>query len=527
MSNKNTTIINGDEYKINTVFKPLEGAQSLVMSCKNVDRILLTGGRGGGKSDLCLAYWRANFVNQNYGNYARGMVIGVSYKSLNSIVDKAKKMFSQFNDGSKFLSASGSLVYKWPTGETLSFRVINDENSYNSVLHGGEVNFMVFEELSSFPSLDVYDMCLSANRNSFVPERDSPINPETGEMELLPPLRSMSISSTNPYGPSARAIRERFIEPADYGEVITTTTEVYSAVKQEKVKVETTQVSIFMSLFENPYLPASYAAELSSIKDEKKRSAWLLGTYDDDSDTSMFGGCWDKKHNVLPAFTPPQNWKKFRSYDHGQSAPFVCLWFAISDGSDFYIDGKKYNSVKGSVYFFNEWYGAVAGKPNVGIQMLSSEIAKGIIYRELEMGLHGSIKAGPADAAIYTTVDGHNLAENLAKHVQINGKRYKGPTFFPSDKSGNTRPLGYERLREGFARAKPNSEGQREFPAIYVTENCDQGFLATVPQLQRDPKKPDDTSAGAIDHCADVARYVVNNLQDTFTSTTGRQSGYF
>ena len=513
-----------DEVKVNTVFRPLPGGQTLALTCP-ADRILLTGSRGGGKSDLALAHFRT-FVNRGYGAYLKGMVVGVSYKSLNNILDKAKKMFSQFDDGSTFLSAAGSLVYKWPTGESLLFRVITSEEQYNSVLHGNEISHLYFEELSSFPSLDIYDICHSANRNSFVPSKHSPVNPETGEMELLPPLRSMSMASTNPYGPISSDIRKRFIDGIPYGQITKKETEVFSARTKQLEKVVTTQVAIQLSLFDNPYLPESYTAEMQAISDPKKRKAWYLGIYDDDSDNNIFGGCFDEKYNVLPSFIPPQNWRKYRAYDHGQSAPGAVLWFAISDGSDFYIDKERYSSVKGSVYVWDEWYIAIEGKPNVGLQLLSSEISRQIIYRELEMGLEGKIRPGPADNAIYNVVDGSCLADSLAKPVQINGQKFKGPTFFGSDKSPGSRPLGYERLRTAFANAKPNSDGICERPAFYVTENCKQGFLETIPNLQRDPKKPDDTPLTAIDHVADVCRYIANHLESTVT-TSGTTSGYF
>ena len=92
------------------------------------------------------------------------------------------------------------------------------------------------------------------------------------------------------------------------------------------------RVRIFGSITENPYLEKSYLDTLKSVNDPNKRKAWIFGDWDIASG-GIFEDVWKREvHSILP-FKIPSGWRVDRSFDWGSSAPYVCLWFAESDGS--------------------------------------------------------------------------------------------------------------------------------------------------------------------------------------------------
>jgi len=503
-----------DEYNI--VFKPLPGAQSMMLSCP-AQRQLFVGTRGSGKTEITLAHFR-KYVGMGYGPFLKGVYLATSYKGLDDLITKSQRMYGAFNDGAKFLASAGSNYWKWPSGESLLFRVINNEAQYNSILHGHEVSHIYFNELSSWPDLSVYDLVHSSNRNSFEPEKHSPVDEETGEMTLLPELKNFSIATTNPYGPSARDIKERFgIGTVPYGKITTRKTEAYDPITQKIETYERTQCAIFSSWIENTYLKG-YGSELMDVADPAKRIAWLTGEFSQNDDTLMFGDVFDKRFNVVNDFMPPQQWKIYRCFDYGSAKPFAVIWAAISDGSDVMIDGELVHTVKNDIFCFKEWYGWT-GKKDTGVRMLATQIGRGIIERELEMGIYGHVKPGPSDSAIFNVDNGHSVGRDLAEKVRIDGTTYKGPTFLKSDKSPGTRKTGYERMRIAFANARKFEGVTREKPGLFICECCDEGILRTVPALQRDPDRDFDTLKSSEDHCSDVLRYLCNSMSQHFSES--------
>lgn len=62
--------------------------------------------------------------------------------------------------------------------------------------------------------------------------------------------------------------------------------------------------------------------------------------------------------------------------------------------------------------------------------------------------------------------------------------------------------------------AHPNPGGTpREFPGLFVTDRCVDGFLRTVPNIARDEKNLDRPAANAEDHACDETRYRVRPNQ--------------
>lgn len=502
------------------VWSPLDGSQALAISCP-CNHILYEGTRGPGKTDAQLMYFR-RFVGIGYGQFWRGVIFDREYKNLDDLISKSKRWFRQFGDGAKFIASTSHLKWIWPTGEELWFRVMKTEQDYWNY-HGHEFPFIGWNELTKQPNSDLYDMAMSLNRTSFLPDRHSPIDPKTGERDLLPEVPLVVFSTTNPYGVGHNWVKQRFIDAAPPGQLVKITQDVFNPRTQQREPVTKTQVRLFGSYKENIYLSPEYILELENMKDPNKRRAWLWGDWDITSG-GMFDDVWSSEYNIVEPFQIPNGWRIFRSFDWGSSKPFSVGWWAESDGSDVTMtNGQWKSTVKGDLFRIAEWYGWT-GSANQGVKMLATQIAKGIVEKEIKMGYYGRVKPGPADNSINDVENGNCIASDMSKKVTIKGKQYKGVTWTRSNKSPGSRKNGWEKMRIAIYNAQPN-EGPREYPGLFVFRNCQDGFIRTVPGLPRDTKDQDDVNTDSEDHVADESRYVILSMGDCFTS--GSTTGHF
>lgn len=72
------------------VWKPLQGSQSLSLSCP-CNEILYEGTRGPGKTAAQLARFR-RLVGLGYGSFWRGVIFDTEYKNLTDIITQSKRM---------------------------------------------------------------------------------------------------------------------------------------------------------------------------------------------------------------------------------------------------------------------------------------------------------------------------------------------------------------------------------------------------------------------------------------------------
>lgn len=239
----------------------------------------------------------------------------------------------------------------------------------------------------------------------------------------------------------------------------------------------------------------------SAARNHAELEAWLNGSWDIVAG-GMFDDVWDRNVHVLPAIPLqmiPEGWRIDRSYDHGQSRPFSVGWWAESNGEPIELNGKQYGAVRGDLIRIAEWYGWT-GEPNVGVRMLSSEIARGVQERELQWGIQGRVKIGVADGSIF---------DNYEPGLSVVGEmRKQGVDWYAADKSSGSRKQGWQQMRERMKAAYPGKEGVREEAGLFILETCDQ-FLRTVPVLPRSDRDLDDVDTDAEDHIADEVRYRV------------------
>ena len=490
----------------NVVWKPHPGSQTLALTSR-ASELLLHGSRGGGKTEAQIMRFRIR-VGLGYGRFWRGIVIDREYKNLDDIISKTLRWFPKFAGGGKFLSSQSDLKWVWPDGEELLFRHMKHKRDYDA-FHGQEFCSINFNELGKHSTPELYDLMKSCNRSSFIPEEHPVIRVVNGEktVVILPEMPLEMVSTCNPSGAGHNWLKKRWINKAVAGELIKTHDTIYNPRTQQDEEIVKTSVHIFSSYRENPHLSPNYIATLNAIKDPNLLKAWKYGSWDIVSG-GMFDAEWDSTQHVLQPFKIPSSWRITRSFDWGSSKPFSVGWWAISDGTDYLnADGVSCATIRGDLFRIAEWYGC-GEEPNTGLKMLSPDITKGIVFREIQAGLYGRVMPGPADNSINDVTDGNSIARRMSDPVKIGGKIYPGVTWTRSDKSPGSRVAGWEKMRIMLRDAKIEDGIMREKPGLFVFSNCTH-FVDQIPVLPRDEKNGADVDSSCEDHIADEARYMV------------------
>lgn len=475
------------------VWKPLPGSQALAMSCP-CHHILYEGTRGPGKTDAQLLFFRKH-VGIGYGAFWRGVIFDREYKNLDDLVNKSMRWFPRFNDGAKFHASKADYRWTWPTGEELLFRQVKRLSDYWGY-HGQEFPFIGWNELSKYPTSELYDAMMSCNRTSFLPKEN--ILKDGTE---LPEIPLVVFATTNPFGAGHNWIKARFVDVAKPGQIVKKIFDVFNPRTQQREVLEKTQVRIFGSYKENRYLSPEYVAELESIKDENKKKAWLWGDWD-----IVAGGAlddvWRPEVHVLPRFKIPRGWSIDRSLDWGSSHPFSVGWWAEANGEEVVLPGfKVFCPRKGSLIRLHEWYGSKEIGSNQGIKLSAADVALGVAKREHELlrdgWIHTKANPGPADNQIWEVRERNT--DSIAKMMEDKGIRWTH-----SDKGSGSRKNGLQLLRD---RLEASCEPEKG-PGIYFMDHC-LASLATIPVLPRDEDDPDDVDTDAEDHAYDDTRYRV------------------
>lgn len=438
-------------------------------------------------TDWQLMFYRKN-VGQGFGGYWRGIIVDRAYKNLDDMVAKSKKWFYGFNDGAKFLSGKSDYKWVWPTGEELLFRQVANMEDYLN-FHGQEFPYIGWNELTKYPSGELYEEMMSCNRSSFL----APPGSDIGRIPLV------VTATTNPSGPGHNWVRKYFIDNARPGQLVRKEINVFNPQTQQRETIVRTRCHIFGSYKENKYLDPKYVAQLESITDPNKRRAWLHGDW-----TVVGGGALDDvwgPHNIVPRFKIPSNWHVDRSFDWGSSHPFSVGWWAEANGEEVALpNGALWAPPRGSLFRFYEWYGAPDLDTNKGVGMHPYDLAvalRGMEERLVDNGWCNELPApGPADNQIWNMRDPQTptIADEMLK---------AGVGWTTSDKSKGSRATRLVLMRQMLNNARTG-----EGPGLFFMENC-RAAQHLLPTLPRDPDNPDDVDTTAADHLYDEAGYRV------------------
>lgn len=453
------------------VWAPQPGSQEAFLECP-VFEVLYEGTRGPGKTDALLMSF-AQHVGRGYGAEWRGILFRQTFPQLSDVVVKTKKWFPRIWPSCTFNESR--MTWAWPTGETLRLSYMGHEDDYWNY-HGHAYPWIGWEELTTWPDDRCYKVMMACSRSTF------------------PGMPRLYRATTNPYGLGHNWVKARFRLP------LPPSATVGPVIRDDGPH----RVAIRGRLQENRILLTAdpeYVEKIrSAARNPSELKAWLEGSWDIVAG-GMVDDVWVPVVHVVPNIpfdAVPRSWRLDRSYDHGQSHPFSVGWWAESSGEPIEVAGRTYGAVRGDLYRLVEWYGW-NGAPNEGVRMLATEIADGIVEREVEWwGDTSPVLPGPADTSIFDDIE---RGKSVAKDMASRGVRWQR-----ADKSPGSRKQGWQQLRKYLRNAVPPEDGYREEPGLFVCERCTQ-FIRTIPTLPRDSRDLDEVPKEAEDHIADETRY--------------------
>lgn len=464
---------NGQEKRI--AWAPQEGSQSWFCSSP-VFETVIEGPRGTAKTNALLGDFGQD-VGTGLGTDWNGILFRQTYKAFGSLIREAKEMYGAvWGDNVTFRESKGDYLFRWTSGETLSLHVLKHPREYDEY-HGQQIPWIGFEELTKWPDPECYLLMFSCCRSK---------NPK---------VRSRIRSTMNPGGVGHNWNKRRFHLPVAPGDI------VGPIITEHGLE----RVAIHSKLSENKVLLRGTPDYIDRIRalaatrgGDHLIAAWIDGSWD-----IVAGGAiddiWQPCHviNDVPLDLIPRGWRVDRSMDHGLSKPFSIGWWAESNGEIWELpDGRELGKKQDDIYRVAEWYGW-NGQENEGIRMPAGVIARGILDREIEWGIAGRVRTGPADRSIF---DEYEPNKTIAGDMAKVGVRWE-----KADKGPGSRKQGLEQVRKYLLGAIPSEE--RENPGLWVCRRCDDGFIRTVPVLPRSEKDPDDVDTDAEDHAYDEVRY--------------------
>jgi hypothetical protein len=366
-----------------------------------------------------------------------------SYPELSELIARSQVLIPSCWPGAEWFA--GERTWHLPTGATLRMRSLEraeDASHYQ----GHAYSYIAFDELGAWPDDRAYKMLLACLRSA-----------EPVECKRIR-------ASANPAGPGHHWIKTRFVDPAPHG---------YQIITDEQTGMM--RVFIPSRVEHNKILMArdpGYVDRLKGVGSPELVRSWLLGDWN--AVVGSFYPEFGPQHVIRP-FRVPVSWTRFRSFDWGSARPFVCLWFAVSNGDVPRVP-------RGALVAYRELYGASA--PNVGLRLSVEEVADRI--REHELG-DDPVTYSVADPAIFTADGGPSMAERFAAR-----KVY----FKPAD---NERIAGWDQLRRRLV-------GEDDQPMIYFFDTC-ANTIRTLPAQQYDPRRQEDMDSRGDDHAVDCCRY--------------------
>jgi hypothetical protein len=454
------------------IWEPQPGPQTSLLQCPCFE-VFFGGARGGGKTDAVLG----EFINHGhiYGKDAIGLMVRRTRTELVETIERSRMLYlplgAKFNDTDK--------MWRFPNGARLRFAYLErdaDADSYQ----GHSYSRLYVEEAGTFPSI-------------------GPI------LKLMATLRSgagvpVGIRLTgNPGGPGQQWVKARYIDPAPQGYEIGENKFRNPWTGEE---VSRDWVYIPSKLRDNKYLGTEYIANLHMVGSAELVRAWVEGDFS--AVEGAFFDNWDFQKHVIPPFTIPEDWARFRSMDWGSAAPFSVGWWAIASDDtlvpvigtsrDDDGNGRSIRIPRGCLVRYREWYGASA--PGKGLKLNAEEVGYGIKQREA--GDH--IRYGVLDPSAFKEDGGPSIAERMQKAAGVKFREADNKRVSRGTHIGTGPLAGWDQMR---ARLTGNADG---LPMLMVFNTC-KDFIRTIPVLQHDRDKPEDLDTEGEDHVADEARY--------------------
>ncbi len=427
--------------------------QRLAIECP-YETVLYGGAKGGGKTES--TRFKILQHAQMYGKHAKILFLRQSLTELEPIIMES---LDRFRGLGVWKEQKKTFIFN--NGAFCMFNYL--EGSSAKKYQGHEYTLIIVDEVGQFDSLSTIDIIRGCLRS-----------PHGVPCQLY--------MTCNPGGVLHNQIKAQYIDPAPLG-----MTPIEDG-RDDKGNVIAWKVYIPATLFENPALEKNRAQYINSVKkmggSPEMIKALLYGDWSA-MGGDAFGSSWNKEIHVMRRFRIPDNWRVIECYDDGQSAPWACVWFAISDGSDYILpNGELRPTIKGDIFVISELYGW-NGRPNEGTNESTRSKASKILAKEEILGY--KISRRIADSAMFSTK--HNsIADEFASC---------GVYFERCDKSPGSRIIGANLFRHYLLGAIERKDN----PGIFFFDNC-VNCIRTIPTLPRAKDNMDDVQSTHVeDHC--------------------------
>lgn len=479
-------------------FKAIAGglsSQEIFLAMTHISEILYTGSRYIGKTDAGIMCF-VQFVSKGFGVDWRGVIIRPEFSALEDAIKKAKKIIlSAFPQGSEnpavWKASKSDYKFVWKNGEELLFRGLKTLDDYETKMHGQELPYIFFDEITSWPDDSVWTAMRSCNR--------------TAKREDGVKIPKMMRASCNPSGIGKRWVRDYFVAPAPFGEIIVDQFEEDGVVHTKK------RMAIMGNWKENPFAEFEYIRD--TIYPLKATNPplfyeWCYGDWYQTAGT-IFSHVWNPEIHKKKNFEIPPSWRIWMSYDDGYHDPYSCLFFAASDGKvPAIIDGKEFLPPDRSVIVIDEIYGADKNNRKKGLFQNTDKIAKIIKNKRDELLNsicinHKEFEVGKADYQMFSKKNDASPAKILKDN---------GVVFKKCGKKGKNSIENRVRLMMDMMQAA--NEDNKVIPHLYFTERA-RMLMINLMDLVADEENLAVPAPKQADHDFDALAY---GLQQRLTS---------
>jgi hypothetical protein len=419
-----------------------------------------------------------------YGEYATGLMIRRSRTELVETIERSKQIYKPL--GAEYNESRS--IWRFSNGARLRFGYVERDSDADQY-QGWSLTRLYVEEAGTFPS-------------------EKPI------LKLMATLRSGAgvpvkfIATGNPGGPGQQWMKARWIDPDLRGNRVFKR-EFTDPFTHKKVSWD--WCFIPSKVTDNAFLGADYIAQLQQVGSAELVRAWLQGDWD--AVEGAYFDDWDENKHVIPAAlvdVAEMDGLFFRAIDWGYAAPFsVGWWCHLRRPLSYRTSGGSSAGLRvlpeGCLVRIGEWYGAQ--KPQVGIRLPAETLARGVLNRDIKMGVSKEdIAYTVIDPSAFKEDGGPSIAERLS---------LEGLVCRPAD----NKRIGWDQMR---ARLRGDVDGN---PMIACFDTC-AASIRTIPVLQHDPDRPEDLDTEQEDHAADEWRYACMSRPWRKVHVTAVAEGY-
>jgi hypothetical protein len=430
--------------------------QRRVLTVPEHVNLLLSGGRGGGKSMALMLLTLRHCVT--YKSRAKVLIVR---KQLKSLAQMSVQLLGLFRSayGRDVSYNGGTNMFTLPDGATVQLAYCDGAADLVSISQGMSFSAIFVDEAGSAPAIEVIDeLALALRADPDVPTR----------LALF----------ANPAGVNHATLFSRYLRGRTPWQVFEYADELWCVCPS--------------TLDMNPHVGKKYAAKFEILR-KTNYPKYLAMRHGDFSRLTgdFFGTCWDHDRIVFDAneLTPDCFSTLRLAIDHGSSAPMVALLLGRTR-EDLRLRDDRFIPA-GAYVVWDEVAEYMPDNPNKGTGRSPREYAPRIKDMCCRSGLRRA--SGVIDSAASSKHAGRN-------EKSISDLYHDAGIFVRNAKKGN-RVERHENLKQLIVDRR-----------LFVADRC-RYFLETVPTLPADPKNFDDTDPAAPVHALDALEYGVAGPQ--------------